>query len=185
MRPRPLAILALPSLTLSNRSWHNAPSGFQVDEFLQRLHHLYYKTVIFNDSELFFQHIETNLQGAIECVNLILDKPQEISKRLHQRRLAHRLSLFIFYWGARWPPSGHTLHLEEPLRAVVVTRPRHKAFRIYYNQAHPGSDSQLRLVNWYDGDNLGLQRSPLLPDALSVYANFEGRVFTVPVFHVT
>nr|XP_041632975.1 ionotropic receptor 40a [Drosophila kikkawai] len=183
LRPRPLAILALPGLTLSNKSCQDDPSGIQVNDFLQQLHQLYYKSVIFNDTELFFHHVEKNLHGAIECVNLILDKPKEILLRLRQRRLAHRLSLFIFYWGARWPPSPHILKFEEPMRVVVVTRPRHKAFRIYYNQARPGSESQLRLVNWYDGDNLGLQRIPLLPAASSVYANFEGRVFTVPVFH--
>ncbi|KAH8251518.1 hypothetical protein KR038_011889, partial [Drosophila bunnanda] len=183
LRPLPLAILALPGLTLSNGNCQNDSGGIQVNDFLQRLHRVYYKSVIFNDTELFFHHVESNLHGSIACVNLILDKPKEILKRLRQRRLAHRLSLFIFYWGARWPPRPHTLHFEEPMRVVVVTRPRHKAFRIYYNQARPASDSQLRLVNWYDGDNLGLQRIPLLPPASSVYANFEGRVFTVPVFH--
>ncbi|KAH8236079.1 hypothetical protein KR032_007796, partial [Drosophila birchii] len=183
LRPLPLAILALPGLTLNDRNCQTEPSGIQVNDFLQQIHRLYYKSVIFNDSELFFHHIETNLHGAIECVNLILNKPQEILKRLYVRRLAHRLSLFVFYWGARWPPRPHTLHFEEPMRVVVVTRPRHKAFRIYYNQARPSSDSQLRLVNWYDGDNLGLERIPLLPPALSIYSNFEGRVFTVPVFH--
>ncbi|XP_020809408.1 ionotropic receptor 40a [Drosophila serrata] len=183
LRPLPLSILALPGLTLSDGYCQNDASGIQVNDFLQQLHRLYYKSVIFNDTELFFHHVEKNLHGAIECVNMILDKPKEILKHLRQRRLAHRLSLFIFYWGARWPPRPHTLHFEEPMRVVVITRPRHKAFRIYYNQARPGSDSQLRLVNWYDGDNLGLQQIPLLPAASSVYANFEGRVFTVPVFH--
>ncbi|XP_060666580.1 ionotropic receptor 40a-like [Drosophila nasuta] len=77
------------------------------------------------------------------------------------------------------------VRFEEPMRAVVITRPRPKAFRIYYNQAAPTGTSQLRLVNWYDSDNLGLQRTPLLPSAASVYSNFEGRVFRVPVFHVS
>ncbi|EDW37267.1 GL26168 [Drosophila persimilis] len=182
LRPRPLAILALPSFSLMNACCEN-DQGIQVDDFIQRLHRLYYKSVIFNDTELFFQHIEANLQGAIECVNLVLDEPKELSERIQERRLAHRLSLFIFYWGARWPPAASAMSFEEPMRAVVITRPRQKAFRIYYNQARPTSDGELRLVNWFDGDNLGLQRTPLLPPAGSVYANFEGRIFRVPVFH--
>ncbi|XP_044316706.1 ionotropic receptor 40a [Drosophila rhopaloa] len=182
LRPLSLAILALPSFALTDEScWKDR--RINVDDFLQRLHRLYYKSAIFSDTELFFQHIEANLLGANECVSLILDEPKELLSSLQERRLAHRLSLFIFYWGAHYPPRASTMSFREPLRAVVVTHPRHKAFRIYYNQARPRNVSHLQLVNWYDGDNLGLQRSPLLPTAASVYANFEGRVFRVPVFH--
>lgn len=185
LRPRQLAILALPSSRLLSVDCENDDS-IQVDDFVQRLHKLYYKSVIFYDTKLFFEYIEANLQGAIECVNLIFHEPQELSARIHERRLAHRLSLFIFYWGARHLPSSTPrMRFEEPMRAVVITRPRRKAFRIYYNQAVPTGTSQLRLVNWYDGDNLGLQKTPLLPSAGTVYANFEGRVFRVPVFHVS
>ncbi|XP_032576835.1 ionotropic receptor 40a isoform X3 [Drosophila sechellia] len=177
-----LAILALPSLALSDGVCQKERSVY-LDDFLQRLHRSNYKSVVFSQTELFFQHIEENLQGANECISLILDEPNQLLNSLHDRHLGHRLSLFIFYWGARWPPSSRVIRFREPLRAVVVTRPRKKAFRIYYNQARPCSDSQLQLVNWYDGDNLGLQRIPLLPTALSVYANFKGRTFRVPVFH--
>ncbi|KAM8715375.1 hypothetical protein ACLKA7_002431 [Drosophila subpalustris] len=182
LKPRQLAILALPSSKLLSADCDNADT-IQVDDFLQRLHRLYYKSVIFYDLELFFEYIEANLLGAIECVNLIFHEPDELSTRIQERRLAHRLSLFIFYWGARHPPNATRVRFEEPMRAVVITRPRRKAFRIYYNQASPTGISQLRLVNWYDGDNLGLQKTPLLPSAATVYANFEGRVFRVPVFH--
>lgn len=41
------------------------------------------------------------------------------------------------------------------------------------------------MVSWYDGDNLGLSKEPLLPLAKNVYSNFQGRVFRVPVFHVS
>lgn len=58
-------------------------------------------------------------------------------------------------------------------------------FRIYYNQAYPDGLGRLCLVSWYDGDNLGLSKEPLLPSAKSVYSNLQGRVFRVPVFHVS
>ncbi|XP_030556123.1 ionotropic receptor 40a, partial [Drosophila novamexicana] len=182
LQPRQLAILVMPSSRLFGADCVNDDT-IQVDEFIQRLHRLYYKSVIFYDTELFFDYIEANLLGAIECVNLIFHEPDELSARIQERRLAHRLSLFIFYWGARQPPNATRVSFEEPMRAVVITRPRRKAFRIYYNQALPTGTSQLRLVNWYDGDNLGLQKTPLLPSAATVYANLDGRVFRVPVFH--
>ncbi|XP_037731414.1 ionotropic receptor 40a-like [Drosophila subpulchrella] len=177
-----LAILVHPTSTVFDESCQN-DRGFHVNDFLHRFNQIYYKSVIFSDTELFFQHIEKNLQGANECVSLILDEPNELLHSLHDRRLAHRLSLFIFYWGARLPPSSRAVSFREPLRAVVITCPRQNAFRIYYNQARPCSVSQLQLVNWYDGENLGLQRIPVLPTAASVYANFGGRIFRVPVFH--
>ncbi|XP_039228253.2 ionotropic receptor 40a-like [Drosophila yakuba] len=182
LQPHSLAILALPSKDLSDGVCQKDRSVY-LDDFLHRLHRSSYKSVVFSKAELFFQYIEENLQGANECISLILEEPKQLLNSLHDRHLAHRLSLFIFFWGARFPPSPRVISFKEPLRAVVLTRPRKKAFRIYYNQARPCSDSQLQLVNWYDGDNLGLQRIPLLPTALSVYANFQGRIFRVPVFH--
>ncbi|XP_039481489.1 ionotropic receptor 40a isoform X3 [Drosophila santomea] len=182
LQPHSLTILALPSKDVTDGVCQNDRSVY-LDDFLHRLHRSSYKSVVFSKAELFFQYIEENLQGANECISLILEEPKQLLNSLHDRHLAHRLSLFIFFWGARFPPSPRVISFKEPLRAVVLTRPRKKAFRIYYNQARPCSDSQLQLVNWYDGDNLGLQRIPLLPTALSVYANFQGRIFRVPVFH--
>ncbi|XP_043949810.1 ionotropic receptor 40a [Drosophila biarmipes] len=178
---QPLLCILVPSTALDEGCQND--SGFKFNEFLQRLNQIYYKSVIFSDTELFFQHIENHLQGANECISLIFDDPKELLHRLYYRRLAHRLSLFIFYWGARLPPRSDAISFREPLRAVVITCPRQNAFRIYYNQARPCSVGHLQLVNWYDGESLGLQRIPLLPTAASVYANFEGRTFLVPVFH--
>ncbi|XP_068150991.1 ionotropic receptor 40a [Drosophila tropicalis] len=180
LKLRQLAILAPPTSNYLKLDCEDDDS-IHLDDFIQRLHGLYMKSVIFYDMELFFQYIEASLHGSIECVTLIFDEPYEISLRL--RRLAHRLSLFIYYWGAIAPPKPSRLRLEEPMRAVIITRPRPKAFRIYYNQARPTGVSQLKLVNWYDGENLGLQKTPLLPSAGMIYSNFEGREFRVPVFH--
>lgn len=43
--------------------------------------------------------------------------------------------------------------------------------------------SELKMVNWWSAID-GLVRFPLLPPPKRVYANFEGRRFTVPVLHV-
>nr|XP_043069712.1 ionotropic receptor 40a [Drosophila bipectinata] len=182
LRPRPLSIIILYG---SNKDFDNCDGerSFPVDDFVKRLHRNYYNSLIFNNREIFFQHIEANLMGAIECVSLILIDPKELLDNLYNRHLTHRLSLYIFYWGANWLPRASLLKFEEPLRAVVVTRPRKHAFRIYYNQAQPSKINHLQLVNWYDTNNLGLKRCPLLPSGASVYKNFDGRVFRVPVFH--
>ena len=59
------------------------------------------------------------------------------------------------------------------------------SFRVYYNQAVPDGNGNLRLVNWYDSANLGMHKVPLLPNSQQVYSNFNGRNFKVPVFHVS
>ncbi|XP_053959003.1 ionotropic receptor 40a [Anastrepha ludens] len=195
LKPRQLAILAAPQFHFATR---HAPlpataeiptdsqlEGMQmdIDDFIYQLHKLNFKSVIYDKADLFFKFVEDSLLGSIESVNLIFSAPYELSARIQERKLSHRLSLFIFYWGAKHPPKANEVRFEEPMRAVVITRPRKKAFRIYYNQAVPDGVSNLRLVNWYDGDNLGLQKVPLLPNAATVYSNFKGRVFRVPVFH--
>lgn len=99
----------------------------QIDEFLQKLHNLNFKSVIFYNTELFFKFIESSLHGSIESVNLIFCKPHDLVQKIHERKLAHRLSLFIFYWGAKYPPKRAELNFREPMRAVVITRPRKRA----------------------------------------------------------
>ncbi|XP_012160597.1 ionotropic receptor 40a [Ceratitis capitata] len=195
LKPRQLAILSAPQFHFNTRhaplpAAAEIPNDSQlesmqmdIDDFIYKLHKLNFKSVIYNKADLFFKFVEDSLLGSIESVNLIFSAPYELSARIQERKLSHRLSLFIFYWGAKHPPKANEVRFEEPMRAVVITRPRKKAFRIYYNQAVPDGVSNLRLVNWYDGDNLGLQKVPLLPNAASVYSNFNGRVFRVPVFH--
>lgn len=98
-----------------------------IDEFLQNLHKLNFKSVVFYETELFFKFIESSLHGSIESVNLIFCKPYELMPKIRERKLAHRLSLFIFYWGAKYPPKRAEVSFQEPMRAVVITRPRKKA----------------------------------------------------------
>uniref|UniRef100_A0A1A9X076 Ionotropic glutamate receptor C-terminal domain-containing protein n=1 Tax=Glossina brevipalpis TaxID=37001 RepID=A0A1A9X076_9MUSC len=192
LKPTQLAILSKPRLPLNSsiEEQEEMDDGFyndniekNVDDFIHQLHKLYFKSVIFYDVELFFQYIESSLIGSIESTNLVFFKPQDLIDRIYERKLAHRLSLFIFYWGAKYPPKRREIKFLEPLRAVIITRPRSRAFRIYYNQAVSTNNGQLSLVSWYDGENLGLSKEPLLPLASSVYADFHKRVFRVPVFH--
>uniref|UniRef100_A0A1I8Q5I7 Ionotropic glutamate receptor C-terminal domain-containing protein n=1 Tax=Stomoxys calcitrans TaxID=35570 RepID=A0A1I8Q5I7_STOCA len=191
LKPIQLAIWVKPSTTPHDHDTASNPDHdiayedllLHVDEFIRDLHQLYFKSVIFYDVNLFLRFVETNLMGSIESVNLIFSQPDELTQMIFERKLAHRLSLFIFYWGAKHLPKKWELNFHEPMRAVVITRPRKKAFRIYYNQAFPDGNGRLSLVSWYDGDNLGLSKEPLLPSTKVVYSNFQGRVFRVPVFH--
>jgi hypothetical protein len=105
--------------------------------------------------------------------------------QIHNRNLAHRLSLYIFFWNATHLPGEYkNWNLRDPLRVALITNPRDFVYRIYYNQATSAGDGKLKLVNWFDGKNLGLNREPLLPDIKSVYRSFDGRQFVVPVVHV-
>lgn len=111
--------------------WENPPTESQVhnlsmlvQDFIFQLHKINYKSVLFNDMDSFFQYVESNLQSAIENNNLIFAEPYEISRQIHARKLAHRLSLFLFYYEAKHPPLATTVRFEEPIRAVIITRPR-------------------------------------------------------------
>lgn len=75
-------------------------------------------------------------------------------------------------------------NLQDPLRAAFITNPRHFVYRVYYNQNTSSNDGKLKLVNWFDGNNLGLNKEPLLSDVKNVYQSFNERHFIVPVIHV-
>ncbi|XP_055848745.1 ionotropic receptor 40a [Episyrphus balteatus] len=155
----------------------------EIDEFVYLIHKRYYKSVVFYDNEQYFQFIENGIHSSIESFSLIFGKPFDLAKQIHKRKLAHRLNLFIFYWGAKRAPKDSDVQFEEPMRAVVITRPRNKAFRIYYSQDSPTESGKLKLVNWFDAESLGLYHTPLLPSSAMVYSNLAGRVLRVPVFH--
>jgi hypothetical protein len=76
-------------------------------------------------------------------------------------------------------------NLHDPLRAAFITNPRNFTYRIYYNQATSLNDGKLKLVNWFDGNNLGLNSEPLLPDIKQVFKSFNSRHFVVPITHVS
>lgn len=106
--------------------------------------------------------------------------------KIHEKNLAHRLSLFVFFWNANnLPKRVKEWNLKEPLRAVFITNPRNFVYRIYYNQATSSNDGTLKLVNWFDGNNLGLNSEPILGHFKSIYKNFNKRTFTIPVVHVS
>lgn len=66
----------------------------------------------------------------------------------------------------------------------MITNPRKFVYRIYYNQATSLNDGTMRLVNWFDGNNLGLNAEPILSHVKNIYENFNERSFVVPVAHV-
>ncbi|KAG5678940.1 hypothetical protein PVAND_008559 [Polypedilum vanderplanki] len=170
------------TITLLNSNNRNS---IAFNEFIMEIHRRQLETCIFNDTLDFFKFIEMRLKGSLDITALIFDNPDKFIKEIHNRNLAHRLSLFIFYWNAKHLSSNYKLwNLHDPLRAVFITNPRYFVYRIYYNQALSSNDGTLKLVNWYDGNSLGLQKEPLLPDIKSVHKTFNGRRhFIVPVIH--
>lgn len=94
------------------------------------------------------------------------------------------MNLFMFFWNLPAIPKKTNWNLKEPLRVVIITRPRENVFRVFYNQADPSGNGPLKIVNWYDGENLGLNTTPLLKMASKVFKDFNGRIFHIPVIHV-
>ncbi|CAG9799965.1 unnamed protein product [Chironomus riparius] len=154
------------------------------NELIMEIHRLQLQTCIFNDTERFFGYVKKNLKGSVEVTALIFHKPDYLIQKIHERNLAHRLSLYIFYWNAKHLPACYKQwNLQDPLRAAFITNPRNFTYRIYYNQATSSNDGKLKLVNWFDGNNLGLNTEPLLPDIKQVFKSFNSRHFVVPITH--
>ncbi|XP_037052019.1 ionotropic receptor 40a [Bradysia coprophila] len=142
------------------------------------------KTCIFYDFEQYFQNIEENQKGFIETTSLIFAEPFHILRELRNRNLGHRLSLFVFFWNAtHLPKRRDAYHFSEPFRIVLIIRSRLAVLRVYYNQATPHDMGELKLVNWYDANSLGLFKVPLLPSPKDVYRNFGERVLSIPIIH--
>lgn len=66
----------------------------------------------------------------------------------------------------------------------MITNPRPFVYRIYYNQKTSSNVGKMGLVNWFDGNNLGLNQEPILAHVKNIYKDFNGRIFIVPVVHV-
>ncbi|XP_021693760.1 ionotropic receptor 40a [Aedes aegypti] len=173
LAPKTLAILVLKETKID-----------KIDRLTVMIHHHNIPTCIFNNQDEYFQYIGNNLKKSLETTSLLFCHPEEMLGELIDRRLAHRLSLYIFYWGARKAPTNLDRSLmREPLRVAVITNPRKNIFRIFYNQAKPNNRGELLSANWFDGNDMTFQKVPLLPTPTTVYKNFEGRVFTIPVIH--
>lgn len=116
LRPGSVTILAL-----------NNSLSEDIDDFICKIHELHFKSCIFSDLEKYFNFIESTISGSAQSWSLIFFEPSELAREIHARNLAHRLALFIFYWGADKPPKSSAVRFEEPIRAVVITRPRKAA----------------------------------------------------------
>lgn len=77
--------------------------------------------IIFTDEYEYFNYIEENVLGSIKIVSIIFRKPYKLSRILFEQKLAHRVSLFMFYYGEIGVPKGSIL-LQEPLRLAIITR---------------------------------------------------------------
>ncbi|XP_058468079.1 ionotropic receptor 40a [Malaya genurostris] len=173
LAPKTLAILVL-----------NETKIDQIDRLTVMVHHHNIPTCIFIDTENYFRYIRDNLKKSVDTTSLLFSHPEDMMEDIAERRLAHRLSLYIFYWGAKNVPTNLDRSLlREPLRVAVITNPRRNIFRIFYNQAKPNNHGKLLSANWFDGNDMTFKRTPLLPTPTEVYKNFEGRVFTIPVIH--
>ncbi|CAH0727974.1 unnamed protein product, partial [Brenthis ino] len=116
-------------------------------------------------------------ENNIQVIKLDINETRDV---ITINNYIHRSILYIFFW-----PRGEISKLflsgiKEAIRVAVITNPRPKVFRLYYNQASPNKLNHLTLVNWWSGS---LYKSPALPPADKVYHDFQGRIFDVPVLH--
>lgn len=131
---------------------------------------------------------ETYCSPSITQIIAIITEIIQIFVKIFKHNLAHRLNVFMFYWNVSRTIYTHhrksPLQVSEPIRVVIITRPRPHCLNVFYNQATPDGLGHFHLVNWYDADDLGIERVPLLPPPEVVYRNFNGRTLLIPVIHV-
>lgn len=159
----------------------------KLSEFLKYVHSsLSIQMFLFTNQEKFYSYIETSVKGSVETTSLVFASPESVIPEIIAQNLAHRLSLFLFYSGAKTIDEvGLTeRELREPLRAAFITHPRKQVYRVYYNQAVPDGSGKLKMVNWYDANSLGLYKEPLLPRLEVVFKKLDWRTLYVPVIHV-
>ncbi|XP_031329082.1 ionotropic receptor 40a [Photinus pyralis] len=72
--------------------------------------------------------------------------------------------------------------MNEFMKIIVITNPRPGTYRLYYNQALSYKRHHLEMVNWWNSVD-GLFRRPTLPSPGSIFNNFNGKVFKIPVIH--
>lgn len=90
-------------------------------DFVKLINQNSIQNVIFTDEEDYFNYVEENVLGSIKIASLIFDKPYSLSRTLFEQKLAHRVSLFMFYYGEIGAPKGN-IFLDEPLRLAVITK---------------------------------------------------------------
>lgn len=90
-------------------------------DFIKLIHQHELQIVIFTDQEDYFNYVRESVLASMKIVSLIFDEPYELSYMLKNRTLAHRVSLFIFYYGEIGLPKEGIL-LDEPLRLAVISR---------------------------------------------------------------
>ena len=99
----------------------------KLDSFLDKLHKGSIPVSLFFDPDSYSKAIEAKMKKSIETTSLIFTDsfPEDKIEMIYEQKLAHRLNLFIFYWGAiRYLRSYDTLALNEPIKVVYITRPK-------------------------------------------------------------
>lgn len=165
----------------------NRKRARKLNEFLKKAHaSLTIQMFLFNNKERFYSHVEISLKRSVETTSIVFYSPDSVIPEIRARNLAHRLSVFLFYWGAKNIKDIEfvELNLHEPLRTAFITHPREEVYRVYYNQAVSDGTGKMKMVNWYDAKSLGLYKEPLLPRLDLVFKKLVGRTLFVPAIHV-
>jgi hypothetical protein len=105
---------------------NNTVKPGKINEFIKELHKENIQSCIFYDKDKYFNHVQTSLEGSMETTSIIFSTPANILDEIQERNLAHRLALYIFYWGLKKLHVNTNWNLKEPLRVVIVTNPRSK-----------------------------------------------------------
>lgn len=93
----------------------------EFSDFVKLINQNSIQNLIFTYEEDYFSYVEENVLGSVKIASLIFDKPYKLSRMLFEQKLAHRVSLFMFYYGEIGAPKGN-IFLHEPLRVAIITK---------------------------------------------------------------
>ncbi|KAJ8912544.1 hypothetical protein NQ315_006615 [Exocentrus adspersus] len=107
---------------------------------------------------------------------------ERILIEIYDRNYIRRNLVYIFNWGKTPFRRYFVRNIEYAMKVYAITNPRNDTFRIFYSQATSHREHHLDMINWWNHGK-GLFSHPTLPITKSVYKDFNGKIFHVPVLH--
>ncbi|KAK5647663.1 hypothetical protein RI129_002555 [Pyrocoelia pectoralis] len=138
-----------------------------------------------NFQNAYFAYLSTMFQKYYDLTTLFLCNTklsEHVILEVQYNNLIRRNFILIFYWPEKRINRFFIRSMNEFMKIVVLTNPRPGTYRIYYNQALSHKKHHLEMVNWWNSVD-GLFRRPTLPSPKTIFNNFNGKVFKIPVIH--
>ncbi|KAJ8928413.1 hypothetical protein NQ314_019002, partial [Rhamnusium bicolor] len=135
--------------------------------------------------EKYFDFLSHHTENYLEAYTIFFGKHrlyEHILLEIYDRNYIRRNLIYIFHWG-KVPFKRYFLrNIHYAMKIYAITNPRNDTFRLFYSQATSHREHHLDMINWWNHGK-GLFSHPTFPIIKSVYTDFKGKNFLVPVLH--